>query len=126
MLTNLICSADAKQTPTLFPKLQAHGPRAATLLEAEMVRGVPADALSKIRRNWRRGRQTLPQPAAVERGPEKAWLLLKHSPDPRARSYLIHRFTPLGVDPKRHHRAFGRGKRGVDQAGAVVGLGRIR
>jgi len=26
------------------------------------------------------------------------WPLLKHSPDPRARSYLIHRFAPLGAD----------------------------
>jgi eukaryotic-like serine/threonine-protein kinase len=30
--------------------------------------------------------------------PETVWPLLKHSPDPRARSYLIHRFAPLGVD----------------------------
>ena len=30
--------------------------------------------------------------------PEKAWPLLKHSPDPRARSYLIHRLSPLGAD----------------------------
>ncbi|MGA2255412.1 MAG: protein kinase, partial [Thermoguttaceae bacterium] len=30
--------------------------------------------------------------------PEKVWPLLKHSPDPRVRSYLIHSFAPLGVD----------------------------
>jgi serine/threonine protein kinase/formylglycine-generating enzyme required for sulfatase activity len=30
--------------------------------------------------------------------PEAVWPLLKHSPDPRVRSYLIHRFGPLGVD----------------------------
>ena len=29
--------------------------------------------------------------------PEKAWQLLKHSPDPRARSYLIHRLGRLGA-----------------------------
>lgn len=29
---------------------------------------------------------------------EKVWPLLKHSPDPRARSYLIHRLSPLGAD----------------------------
>jgi formylglycine-generating enzyme required for sulfatase activity len=32
--------------------------------------------------------------------PEKVWPLLKHSPDPRVRSYLIHWFGPLGADPK--------------------------
>ena len=29
---------------------------------------------------------------------EKVWPLLKHSPDPRTRSYLIDRFGPLGAD----------------------------
>jgi len=30
--------------------------------------------------------------------PANVWPLLKHSPDPRVRSYLIHSFAPLGVD----------------------------
>ena len=30
--------------------------------------------------------------------PAKVWPLLKHSPDPRVRSYLIHRLGPLGAD----------------------------
>ncbi len=30
---------------------------------------------------------------------EPVWPLLRHRPDPRARSYLIHRFSPLGADP---------------------------
>jgi formylglycine-generating enzyme required for sulfatase activity len=30
--------------------------------------------------------------------PAKVWPLLKHSPDPRVRSYLIHRLSPLGAD----------------------------
>jgi hypothetical protein len=30
--------------------------------------------------------------------PEKVWPLLNHQPDPRVRSYLIHRFSPLGAD----------------------------
>ena len=30
--------------------------------------------------------------------PEQVWPLLKHSPDPRVRSYLIHRLSPLGAD----------------------------
>ena len=28
------------------------------------------------------------------------WPLLRHSPDPRGRSYLIHRLSPLGADPR--------------------------
>jgi formylglycine-generating enzyme required for sulfatase activity/tRNA A-37 threonylcarbamoyl transferase component Bud32 len=30
--------------------------------------------------------------------PQKVWPLLKHSPDPRTRSYLLHRLGPLGAD----------------------------
>ncbi len=30
--------------------------------------------------------------------PDKVWPMLKHSPDPRVRSYLIHCFGPLGAD----------------------------
>jgi formylglycine-generating enzyme required for sulfatase activity len=29
---------------------------------------------------------------------ERVWPLLRHQPDPRLRSYLIHRFSPLGAD----------------------------
>jgi formylglycine-generating enzyme required for sulfatase activity len=32
--------------------------------------------------------------------PSKVWPLLKHSPDPRVRSYLIHALSPLGADAK--------------------------
>jgi formylglycine-generating enzyme required for sulfatase activity/tetratricopeptide (TPR) repeat protein len=32
--------------------------------------------------------------------PEKVWPLLKHSPDPRTRSYLIHRMSLLGADAR--------------------------
>jgi hypothetical protein len=30
--------------------------------------------------------------------PARVWPLLKHGPDPRVRSYLIHRLSPLGAD----------------------------
>src|SRR5438309_1371285 len=30
---------------------------------------------------------------------QKVWPLLKHRPDPRTRSYLVHRFGPLDASP---------------------------
>ena len=30
---------------------------------------------------------------------QKVWPILQHRPDPRTRSYLIHRFGPLDADP---------------------------
>jgi serine/threonine protein kinase/formylglycine-generating enzyme required for sulfatase activity/tetratricopeptide (TPR) repeat protein len=32
--------------------------------------------------------------------PDSAWPFLKHSSNPRVRSYLVHRLSPLGVDPR--------------------------
>ena len=32
---------------------------------------------------------------------QQVWPILRHRPDPRARSYLIHRLGPLGADPNR-------------------------
>jgi len=34
------------------------------------------------------------------RSSDKAWALLKHSPDPSVRSYMVHRLSPCGTDPK--------------------------
>src|SRR5581483_12358831 len=31
---------------------------------------------------------------------QQAWPLLRQCPDPRTRSYLIHRIAPLGADPQ--------------------------
>ena len=38
------------------------------------------------------------QPCLRMHHPEKVWPLLKHSPDPRVRSYLIHRLGPAGAE----------------------------
>ena len=32
--------------------------------------------------------------------PEKVWPLLRHSPDPSVRSYIVNWLKPLGADPK--------------------------
>ena len=56
---------------------------------------------------------------------EKVWPLLKHSPDPTLRSYLIERLGPGGVDPKVADRPFGGGAGGVGEAGHPVEPGRV-
>ncbi len=55
--------------------------------------------------------------------PEKVWPLLKHSPDPRTRSYLIHRFQPLGTDPKTLFHRFQQEKEVSIQRALLLGLG---
>lgn len=56
------------------------------------------------RKPWRSGKPTLPL-VRISRA-EKVWPLLKHSPDPRVRSFLIHRLGPLGADPRAIVRRF--------------------
>jgi formylglycine-generating enzyme required for sulfatase activity len=57
---------------------------------------VPEDA--KDRQAKRKGNAAV---ALLRLGREqKVWPLLQHCPDPRTRSYLIHRFGPLGADAR--------------------------
>jgi hypothetical protein len=57
--------------------------------------------------------------------PEKVWLLLKHSPDPRLRSYLIHRFGPLGGGGRSYRQTVAGGTRHHDTAGVDPQPGRV-
>ena len=100
VLARLVSSADPKQFATLLPKLQAHGPRAITLLEAEVAEQAPPDAPDQDKEKLAKRQANAAAALLRLDRPEKAWPLLKHSPDPRARSYLIHCLAPLGVDPK--------------------------
>ena len=56
-------------------------------------------------------------------GLEKVWTLLQHSPDPRVRSYLIHRFAPLGVDVKALVNQLGRKPDVSIQRALILSLG---
>jgi hypothetical protein len=97
-LAELVMDADDKQFAVIYPKLQAHGEGGITLLIAELDRTLPADAkddakerLAKRQANAGVGLLKMDRPARV-------WPLLQHSPDPRRRSYLIHRLHSMGTD----------------------------
>jgi serine/threonine protein kinase len=97
VLADLVMDADAKQFAVLYPKLKDHGDRGLPLLEKEVDRTVvPEDEKEKLAQ-----RQANAAVALLQMGrPERVWPLLKHGPDPRVRSYLIHRLAPLGADPR--------------------------
>jgi eukaryotic-like serine/threonine-protein kinase len=98
LLTDLLLDADDKQFAVLYPKLQVHGDRGLTLLLGEVDKQLPPDvaedAIEKLAKRQANAAVAL---LRMDRA-EKVWPLLKHSPDPRARSYLIHRLSPLGAD----------------------------
>jgi formylglycine-generating enzyme required for sulfatase activity len=60
-------------------------------IREQPVGGDPKEILARRQANAAVALLRLNQPARV-------WPLLKHSPDPRVRSYLIHRLGPLGAD----------------------------
>jgi formylglycine-generating enzyme required for sulfatase activity len=91
--------ADEKQFAVVYPKFQK-GEWGPPLLEAEIDKKLPAALPSSDECREKLAKQQVNAAVALLRmnRPEKVWPLLKHSPDPRVRSYLIHRLGPLGAD----------------------------
>jgi eukaryotic-like serine/threonine-protein kinase len=101
-LADLVMDADEKQFGVLYPKFRDQGDGGVPLLTAAIERKLPAEmpssdpqreALAKRQANAAVALLRLNQPA-------KVWPLLRRTPpdDPRVRSYLIHRLSPLGAD----------------------------
>ncbi len=102
ILADLLMDGDDKQFAVLYTKFEVHGDRTALLLSAEIDKQTPADAREDDKEALAK-RQANAAVALLMMGhPEKVWPLMRHHPwdDPRVRSYLIHRLSPLGADPK--------------------------
>src|SRR5262249_34890238 len=100
LLADLLMDADDKQFAVLYPKLEHHGAVARTPLLAEVDRHLSPGATDDFKERLAR-RQANAAVALLKMGrPEKVWPLLQHTPDPRVRSYLVHRLGPLGADPQ--------------------------
>ncbi len=105
-LVGLLMDAHEKEYAALFPRVQGRSEQTAPLLEGELSRkppsvtgGDPTDSDSKAWDKFYK-RQANAAIALIQMGrTEKSWSLLKHSPDPTLRSYLVHRLGPLGVEP---------------------------
>jgi formylglycine-generating enzyme required for sulfatase activity len=96
----LIISQDEMQFAANFPQFREFGEQGLPVLLNELDQTLPADVKDDARENLAK-RQVNAAAALVKMNhPEKVWPLLKHGPDPRARSYLIHRLGPVGADPK--------------------------
>ena len=64
----------------------------------EIDRKLPPDAKDDAKESLAKRQATAAAALLRMNQPEKVWPLLKHSPDPRVRSYLIHRLSPLGAE----------------------------
>ena len=100
MLADLLADADQNQFPVLLRASASHGNRTMVRLTEELDRSTAGDA-PEAEKERLASRQANAAVALLEMGhAERVWALLKHGPDPRVRSYLIHRLGPLGADPQ--------------------------
>ncbi len=97
VLTDLLMVADEQQFAVLYAKLQETGERVLPLLTTEIDRTLPPDARDDAKEKLAKRQANAAAVLLRMNQPARVWPLLKHSPDPRARGYLVHRLAPLGV-----------------------------
>jgi len=102
VLADLLMDADEKQFAVMYPKFKEQGEQGLPVLIGEIDQKLPSNLPSSdVKREKLAKRQANAAVALLKMNqPAKVWPLLKHSPDPRARSYLIHRLSPMGADAK--------------------------
>lgn len=101
VLAELLMDADRQQFAVIYPKFQEVASQSLPLLAQEIGKAITAEfPFSDETRETLAKRQANAAAALLRMNQsEKVWPLLKHSPDPRMRSYLIHCLSPLGADP---------------------------
>src|SRR5262249_43562481 len=98
VLADLLMDAAPPQFAILFPKAESVAYQALTVLESELVRKSTPEATEDDKDKLTQ-RQARAGVALVRLGrTEKVWPLLRHSADPRRRSFIVNWLFPLGAD----------------------------
>jgi len=103
ILAELLMVGDLKAFSSLFPVAERQAERVLPLFQAELAkRAFGKDASrAELAKEVLAERQARAAVAMVHMGKGGAvWPLLRHSPDPRLRSFIVNLLKPLGVDPK--------------------------
>ncbi len=105
-LAELLMDATEKQFAALYPSAERRSAQTTSLLEVELAKkppskkgAKPTDVDNKVWDKFYKRQANAGVALIRMRQTEKSWSLLKHSPDPSLRSYLVHRLGPLGVEP---------------------------
>lgn len=106
VLTNLVLDADEYQFGVIYPRFEKYRERELNKLitvidQAEIDPALPLEARDEAKETLAKRKANAAVILLQMNQTEKVWPLLKHSEDPRARSYLIHRLDSLGADPNR-------------------------
>ena len=83
----------------LFPIVAAHAEIVIPMLTAELDRILPADGDASLCERFSKRQANAAVMLMLLHRPDKAWALLKHSPNPSVRSYMIDRIGTAGVNP---------------------------
>jgi formylglycine-generating enzyme required for sulfatase activity len=100
VLADLLMDADEKQFAVMYAKLKDRGEQGLPVLTGEIDKKLPPDAKDEAKEKLARRQANAAVALLRMDQPAKVWPLLKHSPDPRVRSYLVDRLSPLGADAK--------------------------
>jgi hypothetical protein len=102
-LAGLLLDADPKAFGKLFPIAERQAAKVLPLFQAELAKGGAGgkEEESESLKDARAERQARAAVALVRLGhAEEVWPLLRHSADPRLRSFIVNWLRPLGADPK--------------------------
>lgn len=102
VLADHLMKADEGQFRVIYEKFEKHGEKGLPLLTEVIDRQPSADWPSSDERRETLAKRQANAAVALFRlnQPGKVWPLLTHSPDPRVRSYLIHRLGPMRANPQ--------------------------
>ena len=104
LITNLLMDADLTAYDDFFLIAQRQEARTLQFLQAEIAKKATisdSDKDSEMVKDRLAGRQARAAIALVRMGKvEEVWSLLRHSADPRLRSFIVNWLNPLGADPK--------------------------
>jgi formylglycine-generating enzyme required for sulfatase activity len=103
LLADLLMDAGPKSYASLFPVVERQAARAISVLQAEIAKSPASEKGegSEAVKDWLAERQARAAIALVRLGhAEEVWPLLRHSSDPRRRSFILNWLSPLGVEPK--------------------------
>jgi serine/threonine protein kinase/formylglycine-generating enzyme required for sulfatase activity len=100
VLADLLMDADDKQFAVIYPKFKEQAEQGLPVLTGEIDRKLPPDAREEAKEKLAMRQANAAVALLRMNQPTKVWPLLKHSPDPRTRSYLIHRLGPMGADAR--------------------------
>ncbi|MCP4887000.1 MAG: SUMF1/EgtB/PvdO family nonheme iron enzyme [Planctomycetaceae bacterium] len=99
-LFQLLTDANEAQFKLIFDKLIPHRERAIALADVVVRENASPNANEQVKDTWAKRRANAAVMLFRMRAADNVWPLLKHSPDPRVRSYIIHWLSPRGADPQ--------------------------